>query len=144
MAYDLRLAIHRHGCNVRVLHSDQRALEASDHTTERATGSLADGAALFPVQTEAGAVGAIQPVTEAGIYLDDSVWSSLGSYRRSALQTGAARFAGETVRRIRDDPDLSFCGDGRVSLVHSRPPADGGAARLEQLLLYAHWVETPP
>src|SRR5271166_234187 len=128
MALHVHVVLCRERPILRGLSSGQRPLSRPVVYASRHSWSVADGAALFFLWTEAGGDRPVQSAAEAGLYVDDCVGRALAAYWNCPLQARAVFVAGLSVRRVSSHARVAFCGDVRIPCFYSRTPAHGCAA----------------
>src|SRR5579862_1369956 len=144
MAPHLHVDLYRDRPRVRRLPGLQRKLQASALCTTGPAGSVANGAPLLLLRSEAACEGGLQPATEARVHLCDCFGCAVGADRSRRLETGAVFLAGVDDGRLPLGAALAFpdhVGDAGVCF---RTFGDGGPAWLEQFRLHVDGMEEGP
>src|SRR5579872_5166550 len=144
MAPHFHVDLYRDGPRLRRLPGLQRKLQASALCTTRPARSLANGAPLLLVRSEATCQRGLQPPTEARVHLCDCFGCAVGADGPRSLEAGAVFLAGVDDGRLPLGAALAFrdhVGDAGVCL---RTFGDGGPAWLEQFRFHVNGMEEGP
>src|SRR5579872_1646790 len=144
MAPHLHVDLSRDRPRLPRLRGLQRKVQASALRTTRPAGSVADGAPLLLLWSEAACERGLQPATEVRVHLCDCFGCAVSADRSRGLETGPVFLAGMDDGRLPLGAALAFphhVGDAGVCF---RTFGDGGPAWLEQFRLHVHGMEEGP
>src|SRR5437773_9120128 len=131
MASHLCVDLYRHRSFLPGVSDGQRELPAGAFYSARYSWRVAHGALLLFLWAQAGGPRGLQPAAEAGLYLGAWVGRVVGTHRNRGMEAGPVFLAGLDDGRLSMGAHLAFCGDVGNSVLSSRAPHNGRAARLE-------------